>query len=136
VIYLPDTNAWIGLLRRTNARLVQQFEQVNPEDLRLCSIVLGELLYGVSRSHLENQAHNLALVSRIRERFLSLPFDDIAAEAYGRIRSYLAGIGMPIGPNDLLIASIASANGMILVTHNVRDFGRVPGLIVEDWETT
>ena len=63
-----------------------------------------------------------------------MPFDDRAADEYGRIRAHLAGLGMLIGPNDLLIASIALANGLILVTHNTAEFSRVPGLKLEDWQ--
>ena len=63
-----------------------------------------------------------------------MPFDDQAVEYYGKIRATLAAIGQPIGPNDLLIAAIALANQVILVTHNTREFGRVEGLIIEDWQ--
>jgi tRNA(fMet)-specific endonuclease VapC len=67
-------------------------------------------------------------------QFISLAFDDVAAEEYGRIRAYLAGLGAPIGPNDLMIASIALGNGLTLVTHNTGEFSRVPGLNLEDWQ--
>jgi tRNA(fMet)-specific endonuclease VapC len=50
------------------------------------------------------------------------------------VRAHLAGLGTPIGPNDLMIASIALANGLTLVTHNTSEFGRVPGLKLEDWQ--
>ncbi len=62
-----------------------------------------------------------------------LVFDDFAAEEYGWIRAHLFAIGSPIGPNDLLIASIAVVNGLALVTNNTREFSRVPGLKLEDW---
>jgi tRNA(fMet)-specific endonuclease VapC len=67
-------------------------------------------------------------------RFISLPFDDQSAIIYGQIRAQLVASGTPIGPNDLLIASIALANNLILVTHNTREFIRVEGLRLEDWE--
>jgi tRNA(fMet)-specific endonuclease VapC len=63
-----------------------------------------------------------------------LPFDDRAAEFYGQIRARLAAQGLPIGPNDLMIASIALSNQLILITHNIREFSRVDGLQIEDWE--
>jgi tRNA(fMet)-specific endonuclease VapC len=69
-------------------------------------------------------------------QFVSLPFDDIAAEIYGRERARLTLVGTPIGANDLLIACIALANGLTLVTHNTREFSRINGLRLEDWETT
>ena len=67
-------------------------------------------------------------------QFLSLPFDDAAAEEYGRLRAFLAKQGLPIGPNDLLIAATALANNVTLVTHNISEFERVPGLQIEDWQ--
>jgi tRNA(fMet)-specific endonuclease VapC len=63
-----------------------------------------------------------------------LPFDEAASEAYARIRAQLERGGRPVGPNDLLIAATAVANRLILVTHNTREFGRIEGLDVEDWE--
>ena len=65
---------------------------------------------------------------------MSLPFDDRAAEEYGKVRAHLAALGTPIGPNNLMIAAIALANQMTLVSHNTTEFSRVPGLAVEDWQ--
>jgi tRNA(fMet)-specific endonuclease VapC len=65
--------------------------------------------------------------------FHSYAFNDSAAERYGRIRTDLAMQGTPIGPNDLMIAAIALANNLTLVTHNTREFARVDGLPLEDW---
>ncbi|MGA1284531.1 MAG: PIN domain-containing protein, partial [Prochlorothrix sp.] len=67
-------------------------------------------------------------------QFVSFPFDAACSEIYGNIRANLAGLGTPIGANDLLIAAIALANELTLVTHNIREFSRVPELQVEDWE--
>ena len=66
--------------------------------------------------------------------YLSLPFDDAAADVHARVRRHLESLGAPIGPYDLLIAAIALANGCTLVTHNTNEFSRVPGLSLEDWE--
>lgn len=65
--------------------------------------------------------------------FVSLPFDDSAADLYGQIRFDLQSRGQMIGPNDLMIAAIAKDNGLLLVTHNTSEFSRVPGLPVVDW---
>jgi tRNA(fMet)-specific endonuclease VapC len=81
-----------------------------------------------------NVARTLTEVRAFCGRFASLPFDDDAADEYGKLRAHLASSGQMIGPNDLMIASIALARGLILVTHNVREFARVPGLVVEDWQ--
>jgi tRNA(fMet)-specific endonuclease VapC len=74
------------------------------------------------------------MIGQLRQRCPSLPFDDRAAEVYGRIRAHLTATGMAIGPNDLMIAAIALANGLTLVTHNTAEFSRVPGLTIEDWQ--
>jgi tRNA(fMet)-specific endonuclease VapC len=63
----------------------------------------------------------------------SFPFDDAAAEEYGRLRAALAAQGTPIGPNDMMIAAIALAHDLTLVTHNIREFGRVKNQNLEDW---
>jgi tRNA(fMet)-specific endonuclease VapC len=134
VIYLPDTNAWISYLRRNSPALVQRFARTNPSDIRLCSVVVGELIYGVFHGPSLYKDHNESLVLKLRQQFVSLPFDDPAAEEYGRLRADLTAKGSLIGPNDLLIAATALANGLIVVTHNTSEFCRVPGLLVEDWQ--
>ncbi len=134
MIYLPDTNGWIGYLRRKHAALIRRFQSERASNVALCSIVMAELSYGAYHSPAAFQAHNLALLAKLREEFVSLPFDDRAADEYGKLRAHLAASGAMIGPNDLMIASIALAHGLILVTHNVREFGWVPGLAVEDWQ--
>ncbi len=134
MIYLPDTNAWIGYLRGKNAGLIQRFQQAGPANIRLCSVVLGELIYGVHHSPPAYQAHSAHLLVQLRQQFDSLPFDDRAAEEYGKLRADLAIQGSLIGPNDLMIAATALANGLTLVTHNTAEFRRVPGLSLEDWQ--
>jgi tRNA(fMet)-specific endonuclease VapC len=134
MIYLPDTNAWIAYLRQNNQRLVKRFQQVIPADIALCAIVLAELFYGAHHGAKSKLAANLALIARLQLAFASLPFDDQAAAEYGEIRAYLASQGTPIGPNDLMIASIARSRGLTLVTHNTSEFSRVPGLKLDDWQ--
>jgi tRNA(fMet)-specific endonuclease VapC len=131
-MYLLDTDTCVEYLRQANSLVVQRIRAKSPNELRLCSVVLAELYYGAHRSA-KPQA-NLAKVQAFAQPFLSLPFDDKAAEIYGRIRADLAAQGALIGPNDLLIAAIALAHGAVLVTHNVAEFSRVPGLVVEDWQ--
>jgi tRNA(fMet)-specific endonuclease VapC len=134
VIYLPDTNGWIGYLRRRHTALIQRFQAERASDIMLCSVVVAELAYGAYHSPAAFRAHNLSLLAKLQGEFASIPFDDAAADEYGRLRAHLAASGLMIGPNDLMIASIALARGLILVTHNVREFSRVPGLVVEDWQ--
>lgn len=81
-----------------------------------------------------NPEKNLRLQTEFLSQFISLPFDDVAANLFGIIRSQLESKGTPIGSYDLQIAAIALAHHLTLVTHNVREFSRVEGLQWEDWE--
>ena len=113
---------------------MRRIQQESPADIVLCSVVVGELIYGAERSGPTHRVNNLGRVQQLRRQFLSLPFEDLAAEEYGKLRAHLAGLGTPIGPNDLMIAAIALANGLTLVTNNTSEFSRVPGLALEDWQ--
>lgn len=77
---------------------------------------------------------NINLVRVFCSLFVSLPFDDRAAEIYGQVRSELEKQGKLIGPNDLLIASIAIAHSVTLITHNTSEFSRISNLKIEDWQ--
>jgi tRNA(fMet)-specific endonuclease VapC len=105
--------------------------QIDPADIFLCSIVKAELYYGAYKS--ARPSANLALIEQLASDFQSLPFDDLDAESYGRIRADLARQGRMIGPNDLLIAAIALRRQMTFVTNNTKEFSRVNGLILDDW---
>lgn len=131
-MFLLDTNACIRLLNGSSPGLAARLRAQRPQMVRLCSIVKAELLYGAR--HSERVAQNLELLRRFFAPFECLPFDDACAEQYGIIRADLAREGSPIGPNDLLIAATAKAYDLTLVTHNVAEFCRVPGLRVQDWE--
>jgi tRNA(fMet)-specific endonuclease VapC len=133
VKYLLDTNTCVHYLRYRNASPVAaRLASAQPGEVVLCSVVVGELLFGVLRS--KNVAKSSADVKAFRVGFLSLPFDDRSAEEYAKIRADLAAKGTPIGPNDTLIAAVALANGLTLVTHNTAEFSRVVGLTLEDWQ--
>lgn len=132
MIYLLDTNACIVYLNFPVSGVRRRLEAISPEDVAVCSIVKAELFYGAIRSN--NPARSLTIQQEFLNRFVSLPFDDVAALIYGRIRAQLANLGTPIGPYDFQIASIALANDLTIVTHNTGEFSRVEGLRIEDWE--
>ena len=90
------------------------------------------MLFGAAKSN--NQEKALTRLEFFFAPYQSLPFDDQCAAQYGALRAHLAKLGTPIGPNDLLNAVIALTHNLILVTHNVSEFARVPGLVIEDWE--
>lgn len=133
-MYLLDTNVCIGYLNGVAVGVLRRMRMLSASEIAVCSVVKAELFYGAMKSG--NPARALAEQQRFVNQFISFSFDDQAAEHYGRIRAHLARRGQPIGPNDLLIASIALARGAILVTHNAAEFGRVPSLVIEDWEVT
>jgi tRNA(fMet)-specific endonuclease VapC len=130
--YLLDTNTRIRYLNGRSPEARSRLESVAPEDVVLCSVVKAELYYGVARTR--DPGRTLAHLAIFMSLFTSLPFDDSCAPSYGRIRTQLEQAGTPIGPNDMMIAAIAVAHGLTLVTHNTREFERVAGLVLTDWE--
>jgi tRNA(fMet)-specific endonuclease VapC len=130
--YLLDTNVCVGYLNGRAIGVRRHLEVMPPSEIVLCSVVKAELFYGAMKS--SNPAFTLARQQTFISQFVSLPFDDSAAEQYGHLRALLQKQGNLIGPNDMLIASIALANNVILVTHNTDEFSRVPDLQMEDWQ--
>jgi len=131
-IYLLDSNVCIRCLNERGTKIIQKLQTVPIQQVAVCSVVKAELFFGAMKS--QTPALNLAKQKQFFQSLQSFPFDDKAAEEYGRIRAELTTQGLPIGPNDFMIAAIALANNAILVTHNLREFSRVPNLKLEDWE--
>lgn len=130
--YLLDTDTCVLYLARRSVKVRRRLEATPVKEVAVCSMVKAELFYGAWKSN--NPQRTIATQRQFLDVLVSLPFDDLAAEVYGRERARLAKLGTPIGPNDLLIASIAIADSLILVTHNTREFSRIAGLQIEDWE--
>jgi len=131
-IYLLDSNVCIRYLNGRGTKIIQKLQTLPIKQVAVCSVVKAELFFGAMKS--QTPAQSLAKQQQFLQPLQSFPFDDQAAEEYGRIRAELTTQGLPIGPNDFMIAAIALANDAILVTHNLREFGRVPNLKLEDWE--
>jgi len=131
-MYLLDTNACIRVLNGSSAPLIARLRTHAPSEIAVSSVTRAELLYGARRS--ARVADNLRLLEVFFAPLTSLPFDDACAGEYGAVRAALAAAGRPIGPNDLLIAATALAHDLTLVTHNVREFSRIPALKIDDWE--
>ena len=130
--YLLDTNVCARYLNGKSPAVRERIRATNRDDIAVCSVIKAELFYGAMRSN--NPQKTLANQQQFLNLFISLPFDDNVAVVYGEIRAQLTALGTPIGPNDFQIAAIALANNLILVTHNTREFSRVNGLQIEDWE--
>ncbi|BAZ48850.1 PIN domain protein [Nostoc sp. NIES-4103] len=130
--YLLDSNVCIRLINNSSAAVTNRLASQEPENILISTITQLELYYGAYRSF--QQERNLEILQRFFSQFLIIALDAEAAKIAGRIRAELAASGTPIGPYDLQIAAIAMANNLVLVTHNVREFSRVNGLQIEDWE--
>lgn len=132
--YLLDANTCIRILNSSSDEVLRRFTASQPADIVLCSVVKAELLYGARRS--ARVDFNLKRLEHFSAPLQTLAFDESCAHDYGLIRADLAAQGTPIGANDLMIAAIARAHDLILVTHNTGEFRRVVGLRIEDWEET
>ena len=130
--YLLDTNVCVVFLNGRSIAVRDRLLATPLNEMSVCSVVKAELFYGVMRSN--NPAGTLKRQKEFLKQLISLPFGDKAANVFGRIRAHLANVGTPIGAYDLQIASIAMANNLILVTHNVKEFSRIETLKYEDWE--
>ncbi len=129
--FLLDTDTCIALIKRKPAGALKRLTSFDAGEAGISAVTLAELRFGVAKSA-ERERNGRAL-----DEFL-LPlevadFDERAADFYGAVRASLEASGRPIGPLDTLIGAHALAMGAVLVTHNVREFRRIPGLAVEDW---
>ena len=131
--YMLDTNICIFTIKN-KPQLVREAFNRHHGQLAISTVTLMELIYGAEKSG--NPQRNLTVVEGFVARLEVLDYDDHAAEHSGQLRAELAKAGTPIGPYDQLIAGHARALGLILVTNNLREFQRVPGLRVEDWLNT
>jgi tRNA(fMet)-specific endonuclease VapC len=131
--YMLDTNTLVYVLngRPQHQAVFDRFNQADSRHLCISSITLAELRFGVEQSRIRNVTQ--IKLTRLVAALDVAPFEARAANAYGALRAQLQAAGKPIGPLDMLIAGHALSLGVTLVTNNVREFGRVPGLRVENW---
>lgn len=128
--YLLDTNIVIYVIKQRPLQVLEVFNKHHGR-MAISSITLAELAHGAEKS--SDISRNTAVVEDFVSRLAVLPYDDKAAWHYGNIRAALEKLGQPIGINDLHIAAHARSNGLTLITNNMREFERVPGLLLENW---
>lgn len=128
--HLLDTNVCIGAMRGDSA-ILRSLASRHPNDLGVSMLTVYELYSGVSLCR--NPARESAKVERFLEPVHVIPFDPEPAKQAAKLRSILQRRGELIGPYDLLIAAHAHATQVTLVTHNAKEFARVPDLPIEDW---
>ena len=130
-MYLLDTNICIYAMKNKFATLTEKILEVPPSGIFVSSVTVGELAYGVAKSHWQDRSRKV--MSLFLSAYTILPFDERDAEVFGGIRAMLYGQGMPIGPYDMQIAAQGIAKNLTVVTHNLKEFSRVPHIMVEDW---
>ncbi len=129
--FLVDTNIWIFYLKSQHTPVRSKLASTPPGEIAVATVVWAKLLHGARKYG--DPADREARVENTLRPFHCLPFDLDAARHYARIRDDLERRGQLIGGNDLMIAAIALTHGLTVVTNNVSEFSRVPGLRVEDW---
>jgi tRNA(fMet)-specific endonuclease VapC len=129
--YLLDTNICVLLIRQKSPQVLTKLTSYAITDVSISAITVAELQYGVQKSAKPTQ--NQQALNQFLIPLTILPFEEGATIHYGRIRVYLEAQGLPIGALDTLIAAQAIHHNLTLVTNNVREFSRVPGLTIVDW---
>jgi tRNA(fMet)-specific endonuclease VapC len=130
-VFLLDTNICIYLIRKRPAKVLERLMTCSPEVVAVSVVTYCELSFGVSKSQAKQR--NREALELFLAPFQVLEFPAGAALAYGEIRAELGRKGTPIGAMDLMIAAHALSIGATLVSNNLREFRRVPGLAVENW---
>ncbi len=131
-VYMLDTNICVYIMKNRPPEVRETFHRViGRAEVCIAAITLAELRFGVEQS--EYRMRNLNALNSFLAMVHILDFDERAAAEYGEIRADLKQRGTPIGPMDMLIAAQARAKGLTLVTNNVREFGQVPGLRLDNW---
>jgi tRNA(fMet)-specific endonuclease VapC len=128
--YMLDTNICIYVMKNYPLALLEKFNSL-AEQLCVSSITLGELHYGAEKS--ARRVDNLTAIEHFVARLDVLPFGAKAAAHYGQVRAELERAGTPCGPHDMQIGGHARSEGLIVVTNNMREFGRMPGIRAESW---
>jgi tRNA(fMet)-specific endonuclease VapC len=129
--YYLDTNICIYFLKGMNENIRKRLLEKHPDDIKICSIVKAELLYGAEKSIKKEE--NFKNIEKFLFPFEIIPFGENDSNSYAKIRAELENEGKIIGPNDLLIASTVLENDGILITNNVKEFERVKNLKIENW---
>jgi tRNA(fMet)-specific endonuclease VapC len=130
-MYLLDTNI-ISYWMRGDRKVIDRVKKHAPSELFQSTITLAEILYGIEKSPMRTKERRSKL-KQISSVLGMHSFDEAAAREYTVIRAQLEREGRMISERDTLIASIAMANKLIVATHNVKEFGRIGKLKVEDW---
>ena len=131
MMYFLDTNIIIYAMNGKFPEISRHFEKIPSTSICIPSVVIAEIEYGARKSN--DYIKTMDIYRPFLNVFTEAPFSDKAVGEYGLIRSELEKKGTPIGGNDLLIAATVRALNGTLVTHNIKEFSRIDGLLIEDW---
>jgi tRNA(fMet)-specific endonuclease VapC len=132
--YMLDTDICSYIMKRSSPSVIKRLRSVPVSDVCVSVISKSELLYGVEISPKRRQDDTA--VQLFLRHVEVMDFPDAAAVHYAKIRAHLKVRGQMIGADDLLLAAHARSLGLVLVTNNTREFGRIPGLSTENWTTS
>ncbi len=130
--YLLDTNTCIRYINGRAPQIREHMRYIVDTDIAISTVTMGEMFFGSAKSAYPERSR--AKQDAFFIRFTHLVYDEIAADEFGRIRAHLEMKGTSIGPYDMQIAAIAVVHGLVVVTHNIKEFGRISWLKIEDWE--
>jgi len=131
VIYVLDTDTCIYFLNGNYPSIGDEIASRSLEDLAITAISVAELYFGAY--HSARKTKNIDVLDKLFEKIQILPFDNRSAKHFAELKETLHREGKMLGPYDLLIASIVHSQRHTLVTHNVKEFSLVKGLLVVDW---
>ena len=130
-MYLLDTNICIYAMKGMFPAIGEKLLSILPEKIFVSSVTVGELEYGAAKSRWGDRTREV--MRSFLANYTIIPFDEKDAVHFGRFRAALAAAGTPIGAYDVMLAAQAFSRKLIVITHNTKEFGRIPGLAVEDW---
>ena len=130
-MYLLDTNICIYAINGRHPRLTEHLLTVHPDEILVSSVTVGELEYGAAKSRWGERTREV--MHAFLANFSTLPFTEEDALLFGKLRALLEAEGTPIGVLDVMIGAQGIANELTVVTHNTKEFQRLPGIVLEDW---
>jgi len=130
-MFLLDTNICIYAINGRHPRLTKKLLSVHPSEILVSSITVGEMEYGAAKSHWGERTRQI--MHAFLANYDTLPFTEQDAALFGAFRAQLEAAGITIGVLDVMIAAQGVANNLTVVTHNTREFIRIPGIKLEDW---
>ena len=131
MMYLLDTNICIYAMKGVYPSVNEMLLSIIPQHIFISAVTVGELEYGAAQSHWKDRTINMMYA--FLANYEILPFDASDASYFGRFKALLAVAGTPIGAYDVMIAAQGVARNLTVVTHNTKEFERIPNLALTDW---